>query len=417
MPSTKKEIMLPHIERNMYQMQYDIVVVGGGIVGLSIAREMRRRHPHLAILVLEKETSSTRHGSGRNSGVIHAGFYYSPESLKAQLTRDGNQLLKEFCANHQLKLLNCGKVVVTSDKSQVPQLEELYRRGQENGVDVHLISDRELKEIEPLAITREMALWSPNTSVADPIEVTAKVSELAKFEGIDVRFGEKVLDVDQSSVWTSHNRIVFRHLINTAGLYADRFAQKLGYSDEFVVLPFVGLYAYAPSLSGLLQRHVYPVPDPRNPFLGVHATLTVDGKFKIGPTAIPAFSREAYRGLRDVKFNEARENMKWLLKLLRSPHHDISSLLQTELPKYFRTKLVHEASKLIPMLRRRHFTIVGKPGIRAQLYNHKENRLEMDFIIRGDDKSTHVLNAISPAWTSSFSFAKYVADDIERRVF
>jgi (S)-2-hydroxyglutarate dehydrogenase len=169
-------------------------------------------------------------------------------------------------------------------------------------------------------------------------------------------------------------------------------------------------------LKGTLQRHVYPVPDPLNPFLGVHATVTVDGSVKIGPTAIPAFSREAYRALRDLNFEDALEIAKVYPKFFSSEHHKVGRLIASEVPKYSRSWLVHEAQRLVPSLRRSDFTVKGSPGIRAQLFDLKNKKLEMDFIVRGDSASTHVLNAVSPAWTSSLPFAKHVVADINKRI-
>lgn len=394
----------------------DFVVIGGGIVGLSIARAVKSRWVDAKVLVLEKEQDSVRHGSGRNSGVLHAGFYYSPDSLKARLTRDGNRLLKEFCSERRLPIRECGKVVVTTHEGQLEALDELYRRGIANGVDLELIDENQLSILEPMARTHHRALWSPNTAVADPSVVTQTMAEAALAEGVVIRYGETVLSTDGSSITTNRETMTAGHIINAAGLYADKVAEKSGFADDFVMLPFIGLYAYAPSLKGRLTRHVYPVPDPRNPFLGVHATVTVDGSVKIGPTAIPALSREAYRALRDIDIRELSEILQTFPKFLLSPHHNVGSLLRTELPKYSRSWLVHEARKLVPDLRRRHFTVKGRPGIRAQLFDLKNRRLEMDFVVRGDHHSTHVLNAVSPAWTGSFAFAKYVVDDIENRL-
>ena len=394
----------------------DFVVAGGGIVGLSIAREVRRRWTDATVVVLEKEEDSVRHGSGRNSGVLHAGFYYSPDSLKAKLTRDGNQLLKEFCIERDLPIRECGKVVVTTNERQLGALDELYRRGMANGVALELIDEHELASLEPMARTHQFALWSPNTAVADPSVVTQAMAGAALAEGVVIRYGQSVLSTVGRSVTTSNETITAGHIINAAGLYADKVAEKSGFADDFVMLPFIGLYAYAPALKGQLTRHVYPVPDPRNPFLGVHATVTVDGSVKIGPTAIPALSREAYRALRDIEIRELTEIFRTFPKFLLSPHHNVGSLLRTELPKYSRSWLVHEARKLVPDLRRRYFTVKGRPGIRAQLFDLRNRRLEMDFVVRGDQHSTHVLNAVSPAWTGSLAFAKYVVDDINDRL-
>lgn len=394
----------------------DFLVVGSGIVGCAIAREIALRWPDAKVLVVDKESEPTEHASGRNSGVLHAGFYYSPDSLKARLTRDGNRLLKEFCIENGLPLRECGKVVVTTAENQLPALETLYQRGMANGVQLEKIDVRQLRELEPLATTYETALWSPNTAVADPKAVTRALSHAAEAQGVHFGWNEVFLSRANDVVITSKRKISAGHVVNCAGLHADRVAAAYGMQGTYVMLPFIGLYSYAPRLKGSLTRHVYPVPDPRNPFLGVHATVTVDGSVKIGPTAIPALSREAYRALRDINFRDLSEILGTYPRFLASPHHQVARLISTELPKYSRTWLVHEARKLVPSLRRRDFVVKGKPGIRAQLFDKKERRLEMDFVLNGDAQSTHVLNAVSPAWTSSLSFASHVVDDISRRI-
>lgn len=394
----------------------DFLILGGGIVGLAIASALKEEWPNSAVQVLEKECDSVTHASGRNSGVLHAGFYYSPESLKAQLTRDGNRLLKEFCVLHGVPVRNTGKVVVTTGPEQLSQLDELFKRGVANGVELQMVDEAELKELEPLAKTHERALWSPSTSVADPRRVTAEFARVAMDRGIEINYLTSYIGNGDNYVETTRGRIHAQHVINCAGLFADRIAIDFGFASNYVMLPFIGLYAYAPSLAGTLKRHVYPVPDPRNPFLGVHATVTESGQVKIGPTAIPALSREAYRALRDLKASDLFEILRTYPKFLSSPHHQVGRLIATEFPKYSRSWLVHEARKLVPSLRRSDFSVKGKPGIRAQLFDLRNKKLEMDFVVQGDSQSTHVLNAVSPAWTSSLAVAQYVKHDIKSRI-
>lgn len=393
----------------------DFLVIGGGIVGVSVAREIKLKWPDAAVVVLEKENTSAEHASGRNSGVLHAGFYYSPDSLKARLTREGNASLREFSLSRGLSLRECGKVVVASDEQQLSALDELYRRGQVNGVKLEMIDEKDLQKIEPLARTTNRALWSPTTAVANPKEVTMALASDAVGLGVYFQYGTLGVSHGDNSVRCGDTEWQARHVVNCAGLYADKVALAYGFCDDYVMLPFTGLYAYAPSLKGSLTRHVYPVPDARNPFLGVHATVTVDGDVKIGPTAIPALSREAYRAVRDLKFAELSEIVKTYPAFFRSPHHSVSRLIVSEVPKYSRSWLVHEARKLVPSLRRRDFTVKGRPGIRAQLFDLRNKRLEMDFLVRGDKDSTHVLNAVSPAWTSSIPFAQHVVEGMVER--
>lgn len=396
--------------------KYDYLVLGAGVVGLSIALELRTRFPEASVHVLEKEAGDSMHASGRNSGVLHAGFYYSPDSLKAKLTVDGNRKLKEFCQAEGVPVITCGKVVVAQHEDQVPLLHELKRRGDANGVELQLVDEVELNRLEPLAETRGLALWSPNTAVSDPKAVSKALRSKAERLGVTFQFDTQVQHLaDEFVTTTSGQQIDFHHFVNAAGLYSDKIAQMQGFGEKYSMMPFIGLYHYAPALKGTLQRHIYPTPDPRNPFLGVHFTRTVDGSVKVGPTAIPLLSREQYSLLKGLSAREFIEILSNYPKFVTSGHHDVWSLVRTELPKLSRTHLLGEAKKLSSKIDLGEFNVFGKPGIRAQLFDRALGKLEMDFVVEGDAKSTHVLNAVSPGWTTCLSFAEYVVDGIEAR--
>jgi L-2-hydroxyglutarate oxidase LhgO len=202
------------------------------------------------------------------------------------------------------------------------------------------------------------------------------------------------------------------HVVNTAGLQADRVARWFGMCDDYAMLPFKGLYWYGSWRPGRLQRHVYPVPDARDPFLGVHLTVTVDGRAKIGPTAIPALWREDYGGRHGFSPTDLAEIARLYPRFLGSPHHDVPGLIRAEVPKSYRRHLVAQARRLVPSVRAEDFTERGRPGVRAQLLHLPTRRLEMDFVVRGDQHSTHLLNAVSPAWTSALAVAEHVVTDM-----
>ncbi len=392
----------------------EYLVIGAGIIGLAIARELSMAQPKAKIIVVDKENRIGMHASGRNSGVLHAGFYYAPDSLKAALTRDGNTLLRDFLSEHKVSLRECGKVVVASNESQLSALDELDRRGKANGVELYSISERELHDLEPKARTHDRALWSPSTAVADPTEVIAALLADVRTRGIDVRLGEPVTTISRTTVTTSAAEYSPGHIVNCAGLYADRIATMAGLEHPYVMLPFKGLYWHSNLPAGFLTRHVYPVPDPRNPFLGVHATVTVNGEMKIGPTAIPALSRENYDMFGGMSGRDLGEVARYLPQFLSSPHHEARKLIASEVPKYLKHKLVEQAAHLIPGLTSSMFDHRLKPGIRAQLFDKSKKSLEMDFVVHNQENCTHVLNAVSPAWTSSLAFAKHVVAGISR---
>lgn len=393
----------------------DFLIIGAGVVGVCIGTEILRRNPKARVTILEKEASVGQHASGRNSGVIHAGFYYSPDSLKARLTRDGNARLREFAKSRGLRIQNTGKVVVAQNAKDVPKIHDLYSRGVANGVEVEVVSSSQLKEIEPLAKTHEIALWSPHTGVGDPMQFMNEFTKEFLELGGEISYGTSVERLSATMVGTSRGSFHSGHIINASGLYADKIASMFGFGSRYTMLPFLGLYIYAPGLKGTLKRHIYPTPDPRNPFLGVHLTTTVDGSVKVGPTAIPVLSREQYSLTSGFNAREFFEILRTYPKFALSPHHDVLSLLRTELPKLSRRVLVRQAKKLAPSIKLEDFTQVGKPGIRAQLFDLKERRLEMDFVVEGDAQSTHVLNAVSPAWTSCISFSKFVVDQMQEK--
>ena len=387
---------------------FDFGVIGAGIVGLAMANRIRQIHPKATIAVFDKENSVGEHASGRNSGVLHAGFYYSPDSLKAALTRDGNKLLRDFCSEENIQFKETGKVVVAQNSSEVAALQELHRRGNANGVVTELVTPDRLAEMEPLAKTSELALWSPHTAVASPLTVTQGLANKVAREGTTLKLGHEVVQTTQDRIITNLGNYSVGHIINCAGLYADKIAKQFGYCDDYAMLPFKGLYWYGNWAPGKLQRHVYPVPDVRNPFLGVHLTVTIDGRAKIGPTAIPIFSRESYGGIGGLSPKEILNIVGIYPKFLSSKHHDVLGLIKTEMPKYLQRHLVTQAKSLVPSVDPKDFNERGRPGIRAQLLDIKNKKLEMDFVVRGDENSTHLLNAVSPAWTSALAMANHV---------
>lgn len=390
----------------------DVAVIGGGIVGMAVAREVALRRPGCSVLVLDKERVLGAHASGRNSGVLHAGFYYAPDSLKAQLTRDGSRLLHDFLDEHSVRVRRTGKVVVTTAAEQLSALDELERRARANGVEVHVVDEAGLTELEPRARTVQRALWSPTTSVASPLEVLTAMSEDAARRGVRIHLGERVTAAAPGWVRTTLATYHVGHVVNAAGLYADQVAHWFDARGPYVMLPFKGLYWHAQVPAGYLRRQVYPVPDARNPFLGVHATVTVDGAVKVGPTAIPALGRENYRGLSGLSPRDLPHIALGLLGLARSPHHDLRGLVRTEVPKYWRGNLVREAATLVPGLAECAFRTRGQVGIRAQLFDTEQRRLEMDFVLHAAAGSTHLLNSVSPAWTSSLAVARHTVDDM-----
>ncbi len=391
---------------------YDYIIIGAGIVGMSVARELKHRFPGAAICVLEKEPAPGRHASGRNSGIVHAGFYYSADSLKAKLCAEGNRELTSYCLNKGLPIERCGKVVLAADETEVAGIGELARRGRVNGVDVKEVDEKDLAELEPAASTCVKALWSPTTSVVDPEAVCAALARDLKTADVDVLCNAKFLKrAGERELLSSVGRFEYRMLINAAGLYADKVAHQYGVGTEYTLLPFKGYY-YKYNDAQLFRRHVYPVPNLDNPFLGVAFTRCVGGTAKVGPTATPVFWRECYDALHGFKLGEAADISLWEALLFAGNDFHFRDLAFREMKKYYKPGFIKMARRLLPKARPEMFGESLRPGIRAQLLNKKERRLEMDFVIRRGENSIHILNAVSPAFTCAFAFARLVVDHI-----
>jgi (S)-2-hydroxyglutarate dehydrogenase len=391
----------------------DFFVIGGGVIGLNIARKLRQTFPGNSVHLIEKEADCGLHASGRNSGVLHAGFYYSPDSLKAKFTWRGNRLLTEYCEEKKIPLNKCGKLVVAKDHIDHAGLDELLKRGCANGIPLYEISEREAKSIEPRVKTFERALFSPATSTVDPMQVMQAMKKDAVNEGVQLHCGVRYLRGSQGSVVTSQGVYEVGYVVNAAGLYADRIAHDYGFSEHYRILPFKGLYLYSSEPAGSIRTNIYPVPDLKNPFLGVHFTVAAGGKAKIGPTAIPGLWREQYAGISNFRLGEFIEVALRGMGLLANANFDFRMLALKEMAKYSKSKMVSLASELAEEVRPEHYQHWGKPGIRAQLVDIKKRKLEMDFILEGDKHSMHVLNAVSPAFTCSLPFSEHVCQRIQ----
>ena len=394
-------------------MHFDYLIIGGGIVGLSVARELKSRFPDSKIAVLEKETDVAFHGSGRNSGVLHAGFYYSADTLKAKFTRDGNRQMREYCYANGLKINECSKVVVAKDESELPALFELERRGKVNGVQVSIIDEKELSDIDPNVKTFKHALFSPTTATVDPAEITHAIKNELINKGIELFFGEGYKSrLEGNNIKTTTGKLFSASkIINAAGLYADKIARDFGYSEKYTIIPLKGIYLKYKGNEIPVRTNVYPVPNLRNPWLGVHFTVTVDGTVKIGPTSTPAFWRENYGGFERFSLGEMTRIVSWEASLFLRNSFGFRNIALEEIRKYNRTFFAGLAQDLVKKIDTNGFKEWGRPGIRAQLLNIHTRELIMDFVVEGNSDSLHILNAVSPAFTCCFPFATWVVDN------
>lgn len=392
----------------------DILICGAGIIGLTLCRELLKRGCG-NITIIEKEPAVAYHASGRNSGVLHAGIYYAPETMKAAYCLEGNHLLKEYCRAEDLPLEEKGKVIVTQNEDEEKTLQDLYQRAGENGTPVQIIDKEELHDIEPGAKTFHRALFSPETAVCSPRDIMAHLaSGLEHDRRVTILYETSFRGFDaKKKARTNRGTIAFDYFINAAGAYSDRIAHARGLGKRYRLVPFKGTYyRLRAKASPPVRGNIYPVPDIRNPFLGVHFTRSTGGEVYIGPTAIPAFGRENYRHLEGIG-TEALAILFTDASLFFT-NRGFRSVALTEPLKYFKTRFFHDASRLVHNLSRKDILPSPKRGIRPQLIDTKEHTLIMDFVLAEDESSLHILNAISPAFTASMSFARIVADRVEK---
>lgn len=393
----------------------DFVVIGGGVVGITTALELKRRQPDSSVVLIEKEAECGSHASGRNSGVLHAGFYYTADSFKARFSRDGNRELTDYCDQKGLPVRKCGKLVVARDESELPLMDELLSRAVANGVSLERISVREALEIEPSVRTVGCALFSPTTSTVSPSQVMQSLESDSEEAGIEIRRGAAYGGHAGTRIQTSDGELEAGYVVNAAGLYADTIARDYGFGTHYRILPFKGRYLTRPAGSTGLRAHVYPLPDLRYPFLGVHFTVAVDGTIKIGPTALPAMWREQYGGFSRFRLNELSEIGWREAELFVRNDMGFRRLAWREITKISKRRLLGLAAELATNPGRPGEWRWGRPGIRAQLFDTRSRQMETDFVLVGDDRSFHVLNAVSPAFTCAMPFARYIVDEIEAR--
>jgi L-2-hydroxyglutarate oxidase len=389
---------------------FDVAVVGGGIVGLATSYQLLRGQPGLRLVVLEKEEGLARHQTGRNSGVIHSGIYYRPGSVKARTCVDGARMMKDFCRAQGIHFETCGKVVVATEESEIPALEELHRRGAANGVPgLSMIGPERLREIEPHAAGIR-ALHVPGAAIVDYSEVAEKLGVLVTAMGGQIRTGTRVEgvhpDTDGLSIETSRDVVRCRHLIGCAGLHSDRLARWEGAEVATRIVPFRGeYYELVPERSSLVQGLIYPVPDPRFPFLGVHFTRKVKGGVEAGPNAVLALRREGYR--------KSQVHPRDLAEVLTYPGfwRLAAKYWRTGFGEIYRSfvkrAFVAALRKLVPEVRAQDLR-PGGAGVRAQALA-PDGKLVDDFVIIERPRALHVVNAPSPAATASLAIGEEIA--------
>jgi (S)-2-hydroxyglutarate dehydrogenase len=389
----------------------DVAVIGGGIVGLAVARVVACRFPKMRVLVLEKEGRVGSHQSGHNSGVIHSGVYYKPGSIKARTCVEGARAMVEFCREHGVPYEVCGKVIVATSQEELPRLNDLLARGQANGVPgLRMLVPEELREIEPHA-TGLAALQVPGTGVTDYAKVCEKYAELLTAQGGTVRTGSAVTGVQQNSselvLESSTGAVSAQWGINCAGLHSDRIARMAGENPEVQIIPFRGeYYDLVPARASLVRALIYPVPDPRFPFLGVHFTRRIHGTVDAGPNAVLAFKREGYRAS-DFNLRDTWESLTfpgfWRVAVKHWRMGTDEARRATS-----KASFVAGLQRMVPEMRDADL-VPGGSGVRAQAI-HRSGALVDDFQFSQGERMLHLYNVPSPAATASLAVGKAVVE-------
>lgn len=394
----------------MEPSSYDIAIIGGGIVGIATAFACLEELGHLRLIVVEKEVALARHQTGHNSGVVHSGLYYQPGSYKARLCLEGRARLGRFCEAHGIPLEWCGKVVVATEPHELPKLDELLARGRANGVEgLERIGPERLRELEPHAAGLG-ALYSPATGIVDFAAVAQALADEVRRRDGEIALDARVVGIHRTGerfvIQTVRREIEARHLINCAGLYADRIAALAGAQPTIKIIPFRGeYYQLRPDRRHLVRALIYPVPDPTLPFLGVHFTKTVHGEIEAGPNAVLAFAREGY-SLRRISPAELIDTLAFPGFWRMARRYWATGLAEIR-RSLSRRAFVASLQKLVPEVQVDDL-VPGGAGVRAQAVT-PDGVLVDDFQLLEVPHAIHVLNAPSPAATASFAIGRHIA--------
>ena len=396
----------------------DCLIIGGGIVGLTLAREWLLRYPQSKVVVLEKESNSVAHGTGRNSGVVHSGIYYAEGSLRAKLCVSGARQMLEYVEERQLWNDRCGKLLVPPTESSLSSLDVLLNRGRANGVEIHKVTGPEALDLEPRVNTRfGQALYVPITSVVNPKEVAERVREEVVSRGGVIHYSTPVeaIDARRGTARTLEGSFEAGTVVNAAGLFADQVAERSGLKTQYSFQPFKGKYWKHKNPDFTMRRLVYPVPDLSLPFLGVHTAHNQTGDVYFGPSSTPVIGRENYQGLDGISLRDGISlgaSLAW--KFLKNTN-GLRTLSMREIRLMRLRGVCDELTKIISGVEPRDLEqSLAKVGIRSQIFDSTTQHLVTDFVVVPDGRAIHILNAISPAFTASFAFASYVLDTYQR---
>lgn len=394
----------------------NIYIIGSGIVGITIGIKIKEKLKGSKVIIIEKEELSIKHGSGRNSGIIHSGVYYPSETLKAKLCIEGAKQLKNYVKNKKLWIDECGKILIPTDETSYRNLDLLIDRAKKNNVEANLISNIEAIKLEPnISPNFEKAILIPFTSIVNPKEVMNSLLKDFINLGGEINYNEEVLSIDSqvNKIKTKKNYFNFDYVINCSGLHSDKIARSAGLKFNYSFLPFKGKY-WKLKKKYKLNKLIYPVPDLNFPFLGVHTAHNKDNEVFIGPTSTPVFGRESYNFFENFKLSEITELLpSFLIKILKN-QNNLRNLAVRECKMLTKNGLIKEIKKLIKNVEKEDLLFYEeKTGIRSQIFDNTSKNLINDFVVKKyNNNQMHILNAVSPAFTASFGFADYIIKEM-----
>ena len=399
----------------MNKKKYDIIIIGGGIIGCAIAYSLSKKL-RVSIAVIEKENEIAKHASGRNSGVIHTGFYYTPGSLKARFCVEGNKRLINYCIEGNIPYKKTGTLVVGKSQEDKKNLEILLKRGKKNNVPgIRIINKKELNEMEPF-VNGKFALYSPMGAIVDAKKLVNSLANNVQNNGVEFIMNQRVKKIknikNKTEISTTNNKFSTKFVINCAGVYADTIARLMNIKLNHRIIPFRGEYFELPkNKSHLVRSMVYPIPNPNLPFLGIHLTRTINNKIILGPNAVLAPGKEAYSN-KNINVREL-SNILLYKGFWKMVYNNYNIIEEEILQSIIRTKFLEKVCDLLPGIKINEL-IKNSSGIRAQLVGNNGELMD-DLVIKEGKNSLHILNAVSPGMTCSLPFADYLVENYVKK--
>ncbi len=395
-------------------MKTDFLVIGAGMIGINVARELKQRFPDASVAVIDKENGCGRHSSGRNVGMLDAGFSWPADTLKARFCKEGNQLLNQYCEERKLPLNRCGELVIARDEDELSALDMIQRRAESNGVELESLSVKQAKEVEPRAHVHEQALFAPASAAIDPLAVLQQMEQDARNAGVKFYYGNSYLRKAGDELIATLGTIQAGYVVNCAGLHADQIAQEFGFAERYRMLPIKHSYLESSEAPGAFRTHITAAGELSGNYPGVRIVLGVDGRARLGPAVKPALWREQYHGAEGFQPFEMSGVVTLGLSQMFQGGREICKTCLQRFTGKAHSRLIAAGSRLAEGISSNDYRDWVRPEIQPQLVDTETHRLVADFVVEGDDKSTHVLNTVSPAFTCGVPFAKYVCEQIAK---